>query len=150
MSQSLAALDVHIVFSTKFRVPVLAERFRPDLFRYMSAICKNYRSIPHEIGGLSDHVHVFCSLPRDLAICQLVEQIKVGSSKWMKRQDTSLQGFSWQAGYGAFSVSRSNFARVKNYVVNQEMHHRANSFATEMQNLCIKYQVRFDERYLLD
>ena len=104
----------------------------------------------HKIGGIEDHVHLFTSLPRTLAISDLLEEIKKNSSKWIKTNGDKYKDFSWQKGYGVFSVSASQHSAVTTYITNQKQHHKSLSFQDEYRKFLILNKVPFDERYVWD
>ncbi len=81
---------------------------------------------------------------------QAVEEVKKGSSKWIKTKSSDLARFYWQNGYGAFSVSESNLAGVREYIANQQEHHRRMTFQDELRALFNKHGLAFDERYVWD
>ena len=151
MPQSLANILVHIIYSTKNRVPLLKdEKIRNELYAYKATLLTNNVDSPAiKIGGMSDHVHILCALSRKFAIMNVVNELKSESTKWIKRK-TGLNDFSWQIGYGAFSVSASNRDQVKHYIENQHSHHRQMSFKEEFRVLCEKHGVELDERYVWD
>src|SRR5690606_36176095 len=103
MAQSLANVLLHIVFSTKHRQPWIDTDIEQDLFKYIGGTCNGVGCQSHGVGGADDHIHIACSLSRTLTISKLVEEIKVGSSKWIKTLGDRFADFSWQNGYGAFS-----------------------------------------------
>lgn len=150
MPQSLANLYVHLIFSTKDRYPFLAEEVRPDVHAYMATVLANLNSPAVLINSMPDHVHVLFNMGRTVSLAQVVEDVKKSSSRWMKTQGSGFTKFSWQAGYGAFSVSESNTPKVANYIRNQEEHHRVKSFQDEYREFLVKHQVAFDERYVWD
>ncbi|MDB6149518.1 MAG: transposase [Chthoniobacter sp.] len=151
MPQSLARVVLHIVFSTKNRIPFLQEpELRARLHAYMAGVLQNLACEPILIGGAEDHVHILCNLSRTVAIAGLVEEVKKSPSKWMKGQGPAYSDFYWQSGYGAFSVSQSNVEQVRAYVATQEEHHRNVSFQDELRALCRKHGVEIDERYVWD
>jgi REP element-mobilizing transposase RayT len=151
MPQSLARVVLHVVFSTKNRVPFLRDvELRTRLHAYMAGVLQNIGCEPIVIGGVEDHVHILCNLARTVTIAGLVEEVKKTPSKWMKEQGPSYHDFFWQGGYGAFSVSESNVERVRAYVATQEEHHRKVSFQDEFRALCRKHGVEIDERYVWD
>ncbi len=80
----------------------------------------------------------------------MIEEVKKGSSKWLKTQGSEFLGFHWQAGYGAFSVSQSNVEQVKRYIERQEEHHRTRAFQDEFRAFLKRYGIEFDERYVWD
>ena len=151
MPQSLARVVLHIVFSTKNRVPFLKDAdLRSRLHAYMAGVLQNIGCEPILIGGVEDHVHILCNLSRTITIASLVEEVKKSPSKWMKEQGAAFNDFYWQGGYGAFSVSQSNVEQVRAYIAAQEEHHRKVSFQDEFRTLCRKYGVEIDERYVWD
>src|SRR5262249_40241585 len=98
------------------------------LFGYQAGILHNWDSPALMIGGVADHVHSLFLLSKNHALIKIVEEVKKGSSKWLKMQGPEFQDFHWQNGYGAFSVSPSNAEAVKSYIQNQEEHHRKMTF----------------------
>jgi REP element-mobilizing transposase RayT len=150
MSQSLAKNLVHLVFSTKNRALWIPADMRERLFAYLAGIFKEWDSPALIIGGLDDHVHALFSLSKNHPLKKIVEEVKKGSSKWMKRDGTGNADFYWQNGYAAFSVSMSNVAAVKRYIEQQEEHHRKMTFQDELRALLGRHQVEFDEQYVWD
>jgi putative transposase len=100
------------------------------------------------VGGVADHVHIVTTLPRTISQAELIEQIKKTSSKWVKTLGARYRGFSWQRGYGAFSVRPSQLKAVLQYVDAQQEHHRTRTFQEEYRDLLCKHGVHFDERYV--
>jgi putative transposase len=148
MPQSLADLVVHLVFSTKNRVPFVREDQLPKLFTYLGGSLRDLDSDSLCIGGRPDHVHILFRLSRNHPISKIVEELKKQSSKWAK--SAIRPEFYWQAGYGAFSVSSSNISAVKEYIQNQEEHHRKRTFQDEYRLLLEKHGLGWDERYVWD
>ena len=151
MPQSLARIVLHVVFSTKNRVPFLKNiELRSRFHAYLAGALQQLDCEPVLVDGVEDHVHILCNLSRTITVAKLVEELKKGSSKWMKEQGPAYHDFFWQSGYGAFSVSQSNIERVREYVASQEEHHRKVSFQDEFRALCRKHGIAFDERYVWD
>jgi REP element-mobilizing transposase RayT len=150
MPQSLSKLIVHSIFSTKNREPWLDANVRPRMHAYLATICRELGADFVYVDGVSDHVHIVTSLPRTLSQAQLIEQIKKTSSKWIKTVDAQYWGFSWQRGYGAFSVSPSQLDAVLQYIDGQKEHHRVRTFQEEYRELLRKHGVDFEERYVWD
>ena len=113
MPQSLAKIYIHLVFSTKNREPLLNDAVRSDLHAYMGGILRDLHSSAIEINSESDHAHVLFLLSRTHALSDVVGQLKRGSSGWLKTMGHAFAGFHWQNGYGAFSVSQSSIAKVR-------------------------------------
>ena len=151
MPQSLADVLLHIVFSTKNRVPFLKSRdIREHLDAYFVGTLDNLDCPSAITRSVEDHVHILCHLSRTMTIADLIKEIKTASSAWLKEQDARLHDFHWQAGYGAFSVSRSNVEQVKQYIANQEEHHRTRTFQEEFRLLLERHGIKYDERYVWD
>ncbi|HEY4261906.1 MAG TPA: IS200/IS605 family transposase [Schlesneria sp.] len=150
MPQSLANIYIHLIFSTKERVPSLANEMRPELHAYMATVLANLNSPAVLINSVEDHVHILFNMGRTVTLAQVVEDVKKSSSKWVKNQSSKLASFAWQAGYGGFSVSASNVPSVTSYVRNQEEHHRTKSFQEEFRVFLRKHEIEYDERYVWD
>ena len=150
MSQSLVKNLIHLVYSTKERRPLINKNIIASLHAYQAGIFKQHDCPALIIGGVDDHVHALFSLSKNLALKTIVEEVKKGSSKWIKTQGPEFSNFYWQAGYGAFSVSQSNVAVVVRYIETQETHHHAASFQDELRALFRRHEIEFDERYVWD
>jgi putative transposase len=149
VGQSLSHLLVHSVFSTKERRPFLrSEEVREEIYDYIAGILKNLECHPVKIGGVEDHVHILSSLSKNIAFSELIGRVKGSSSKRLKEK--GIRNFTWQNGYGAFSVSESNVAAVTAYITNQVEHHRRFSYQEEIRELLKRHRVSFDERYVWD
>jgi REP element-mobilizing transposase RayT len=148
MPQSLAKVYVHCVFSTKNRLPLIHENIRLELHSYFIGTLSNLGSYVEEVYANSDHAHILCTLPRTITLAELVSKVKTSSTKWIKRQ--GINNFSWQKGYGVFSVSSSQLEIVKNYIKRQPEHHKKLIFEDEMRTFLKEYNLKFDEQYLWD
>jgi len=148
MSQSLAKIVVHTVFSTQGRVAVLNSPIREDLYAYIAGVLRELESPALKVGGTADHVHILSQLSKNYALVKVVEEAKKGSSKWLKTRSPELAHFHWQVGYGAFSVSEHMIPALVSYIAKQEDHHRMRTFQEEYLMLLEEYQVPYDERYL--
>ena len=114
----------------------------------MAGILKDLDCHPIKIGGVEEHVHVFCSLSKNIALSDSIGRLKGASSKRLKEKGH--RGFGWQIGYGAFSVSESNVESVTAYILNQAEHHRKISYQEEIRKILKRHRVAFDERYVWD
>jgi REP element-mobilizing transposase RayT len=151
MSQSLAKIIVHTVFSTKDRRPYLQDRpLRDEMHAYLGGIVSKLGNHPIIVGGVADHVHLLFALSRTSSPAETVKEVKRGSSLWIKTKNPRLEEFRWQNGYGMFSVGFSQIPDVKLYIANQEGHHRKISFQDEFREFLRRYEVEFDERYVWD
>lgn len=151
MPQSLAKILVHVVFSTKDRRPFLRDKsLREELHRYLGGILAHHDCQTLIIGGVEDHVHLLTTLSRTGTAAEMVKEVKRGSSLWLKTKTPDLQDFAWQNGYGIFSIGFSQVDAVRNYIADQEEHHRRVSFQDEFREFLKRYEVAFDERYVWD
>jgi len=96
MSQSFVQIYVYIVFHTKDNLKLIREDIENELFSYLDGILKNYKSIPLQIGGTSDHIHLLCTLPKTMAPADLAEKVKKSSSKWIKTKGIHYKNFYWK------------------------------------------------------
>jgi len=124
-----------------------------DLHSYLGGICRNLESVPVKMGGTCDHVHALFILSKGMALTELVKTLKANSSAWVKDQakrfyNPMLEKFQWQGGYGAFSVSESQLEVVRQYIADQQEHHREITFREEYLALLKKHKIEYDERYL--
>jgi putative transposase len=149
MPQSLSRVLIHLVFSTKNREPFIATDVRPQLHGYIVGILDHLKSPSIQTGGVGDHVHILFALGRTITQAQIVEEVKKSSSKWMKA-DGGVPEFSWQAGYGAFSIGESQVETVVRYIQNQEEHHRKVTFQDEYRKFLERYKITYDEKYVWD
>jgi REP element-mobilizing transposase RayT len=151
MSQSLSAIYVHMIFSTKDRRPFLTDvPLRQELHAYLAAILKNHECPPVLVGGPTDHVHALFLLSRTDTLADMIAEVKRSSSIWIKTKERDLNAFQWQSGYGAFSVSHSHVGRVCKYIEGQEPHHVRVSFQDEFRLFLRRHNIEFDERYVWD
>jgi putative transposase len=148
MSQSFVQFYAHIVFHTKNNLCLIRQEIEDELYSYLGGILRNLKSVPLRIGGTSDHIHVLCTLPKTMALADLVEELKKSSSKWIKSKGPEYKNFYWQDGYGGFSVSNFHVDVVKNYISNQKEHHFKTSFIDEYKQLLDEYGLTYDEKYL--
>ena len=123
---------------------------RPNLHAYLATVARNAGCEAYRVGGVADHVHLAIRLSRTVAIAGLLEELKTSSSKWLKTQATELRGFSWQRGYGCFSVGPTDLDALRAYIDKQEEHHKTRTFQDEFRMFLKKYGVEHDEAYVWD
>jgi len=151
MAQSLARLWTHLIFSTKERYPFLSDpSVRADMHAYIGTVLRSHDCPTLVVGGTEDHVHSLFTLSRNYSIADIVKEVKRTSSGWIKTISSQYSKFRWQSGYGAFSVSQSYVAQVRNYILRQEQHHRRKTFQDEFRAFLKKYKIEYDERYVWD
>ena len=142
MAHKFPNLIVHLVFSTKNRRDLLQNKeLRRKLWRYFAGIGRNHGISVLASGGTANHVHLLIVLPSDMSAAKAVQVLKANSSRWLGEHGME---FAWQEGYGAFSVSQSNVAAVKEYVERQEIHHAKRSYEDEFLALLSRMGIAHD------
>ncbi|MDQ7780628.1 MAG: IS200/IS605 family transposase [Planctomycetota bacterium] len=147
---SLSRIIAHIIFSTKERWPFIEREVEGELHAYMASVADACGCQAILINGTEDHVHILCVLSRTIPLCDLVEEVKKRSSKWIKTKGRELTRFAWQGGYGAFSLGESNVEAARRYIRNQKEHHRTVTFQEEYRAFLKRYHIEYDERYIWD
>ena len=148
MPDSYTNLLYHIVFSTKDRQPLITPDYEIRLHEYMGGILRNAGGISLALNGTEDHVHLLAKLRPDRAVSDLLRDLKSNSSGWLHDVFPALEDFSWQRGYGAFTVSHSNVEDVQNYIAHQKEHHRKISARDEFIQFLRANAIEFDERFV--
>jgi len=143
MGSSYISNHIHVVFSTKGRVRSIKEQMQPKLWAYIAGIAENHGMHAVKIGGIDDHAHLLINLGAKLGISKAVQLIKTNSSGWMNEHPGPR--FEWQEGYFACSVSRSQVARVTQYIANQREHHRKIDSEEEFRILLKKHGFEYHE-----
>src|SRR5690348_16437783 len=132
MPQSLSAVYIHLVFSTKDRRPSLRDgTVREGLHSYLWSVSKQLECPTILVGGVEDHVHLLERFGRTITQAEWVKELKRVSNHWLKEQGSDYRDFEWQGGYADFSVSQSSLEQVKDYIARQEEHHEKMSFQDE-------------------
>ena len=147
MPHSYTNLLYHIVFATKGRLPLLEIESRPRLYDYLGGAIRGLGGVALEIGGVVDHVHTLVKLRPNIAVSEFLQKLKANSSGWLNR--SRRERFAWQEGYAAFTVSESQVERVRQYISQQEDHHRKVNFTDELMALLRAHHIDFDAAYLL-
>ena len=148
MPKSYTNLLYHLVFSTRDRKPIITAERRPRLYEYVGGIIRECGGISLAIGGMEEHMHLLTKLRPDRALSDILRDLKANSSGWMHDVFPDAKDFSWQKGYGAFTVSTSLVPAVSAYIANQEQHHKKRSFRDEFIEMLRVNEVEFDERFL--
>ena len=139
---------IHFVWSTHDRREWIADPWKDDLNAYMGGIARNKSATLLQAGGMPDHLHLLVSVPPTLSISEMVNAFKSNSSRWIHEKIPRMKIFSWQEGYGAFSVSRSNEEAVANYIRQQKSHHRRRDFKLEFLELLARHNIDYDPQYI--
>jgi Transposase and inactivated derivatives len=147
MPSTHLSLHYHLIFGTKDRAPLIAGEWRNRLHAYMGGTVRTLNGVAEEIGGTIDHVHLLIGLRATHCLADVLREIKAESSRWV-HESIGLRAFSWQEGYGAFTVSASQRGAVKRYIADQEAHHRKRTFQEEYIEFLERHGIDYDETYL--
>jgi REP element-mobilizing transposase RayT len=141
---------IQIVFAVRGRQNFVEERNREEIQKYLTGIIQNRSQKLLAVYCMPDHVHLFVGLKPNMAISDLVRDIKAISSQFISGHKWNSGKFSWQEGYGAFSYSRSHIDHVVKYVLNQGKYHEKRSFKEEYLDFLKKFEIDYEERYLFE
>ncbi len=147
MPSTFTSLNYHLVFSTKDRVPLIAESWESRLHEYLGGTIKGLGGVSLQVGGVEDHVHLLVGLKPTHCLADVLRELKRTSSIWV-HNEIGDNRFTWQTGYAAFTVSPSTCKSVKGYIKNQREHHRQLGFREELVLLLKRAGIEFEDRYL--
>lgn len=148
MGHTAGNIVVHLIFSTKARLPLITSGLRDDLFAHLGGIVREMQGAALIVNGTVDHVHMLVRIRPAQSAAEVARVVKANSSRWVRGKWNT--DFAWQTGYGVFSVSESNVPAVSRYIANQEEHHRKRSFQQELVGFLKKNGIHYDERYMWD
>jgi putative transposase len=149
MANTFTCVRIHVVFSTKNRQRWITPDIEENVWRFLGGVCRDHGAKAIMIGGVEDHVHLLIGLSPSVALSELMRRLKGESSKWISAEWPALVEFSWQDGYGAFSIGQSQVARTIHYIAGQRTHHAKASFEEEFRKFVRMHDLPVDERYLL-
>jgi len=148
MANTYTQIYIHVVFAVEGRQSLIAPEHNAGLQKYITGIVSGQGQKLIAINNMPDHVHMLIGLMPDVALSDLVRDVKAGSSKFINEQRWVNGRFGWQEGFGAFSYARSQLDTVIRYVQNQQKHHAKKSFREEYMELLEKFGVTYDDRYI--
>lgn len=148
MANTYTQVHIQVVFAVKNRSSLIHATWEDALFRYITGIIQNHGHRVLQVNGMPDHVHILFGMKPDQALSDLIKQVKQDSSKWINQQGYVQGRFSWQAGYGAFSYSKSQIPRVVRYIQNQKEHHKKKTFREEYLEFLKAFEIDFNEGYI--
>lgn len=115
-------LNYHIVFATHCRRRLITKDWRPRVHAYIAGVLRKLGAVPLIVGGVSDHVHILTGLRPHHCLSDVMREVKHESSRWV--HENHRRDFAWQKGYSAFTVSPLACEKVRQYIADQEAHHR--------------------------
>jgi REP element-mobilizing transposase RayT len=148
VANTFTSLHYHFVFSTKSREPWIGREVEERVWSFLGGIAHENGMNPILICGMPDHIHMAVGLPATMSVSKAIQQIKGGSSKWLKETFPTMRSFAWQDGYGSFAVSKSVLPELTKYIENQREHHRTKTFQEEFVAILDRHGIAYDERYI--
>ena len=148
MANTYTQIYVQTVFAVSERQCLISRLFKEDLCKYITGIVRNENQQLIAINGMPDHMHILIGLRPDMAISNLVKEIKSASSNFINSKRWVNGRFSWQEGFGAFSYGHSQLTGIINYVRDQERHHARRTFREEYLQFLKKYEIDHNERFI--
>ncbi len=150
MADTYSQIYIHLVFAVEHRQHLISDDWREDLHRLITKIVKEQEQIIVRINSMPDHVHLLIAISPDIALSDLVREIKSGSTNFINDQNWVRGKFPWQNGFGAFSVSKSQVEKTIQYIDNQQEHHQETSFQKGYIDFLNRHDVDYDEQYVFD
>jgi REP-associated tyrosine transposase len=150
MPNTFTQIYIQVVFAVEWRQSLIRPEHKEEIHKYITGILRNKRQKLIEINSMPDHVHMLIGMEPDIAVSDLVREIKKSSTNFINTKHLVRGKFNWQEGFGAFSYSRSSLDSVIRYIRNQEAHHQRTSFKNEYLAMLRKFDIAFDDRYLFD
>ena len=149
MPNTYTQIHIHTIFAVQNRISLIKDSWREELYRYITGIITGHEHKLLQIGGMPDHVHILFGMRPTQSLSDLMKDIKYSSSVWINKNQYVMGKFSWQEGYAAFSYGKSQLKDVINYIINQKQHHTKQTFQDEYLEFLNKFEVEYDEKYIL-
>ena len=150
MANTYTQLHIQFVFAVKYRAALIAKDWNERFHKYITGIFQENKHKMLQINSMPDHIHILIGLRTHQSISSLVQNVKSESSKWVKHNNRCKYPFAWQEGYGAFTYSKSQVPYVIDYINNQEIHHKKETFLDEYRRFLNEAEVEWDEKYIFE
>jgi REP element-mobilizing transposase RayT len=148
MSHSRYQNLIHCVYSTLHRENSIPTALLGELWAYNFGTGKNRKIPVLAVGGIENHIHLCIALPPTMCLADAVSTFKSNSSRWLKEKGA--RDFSWQTGYGAFSISPPQFPAVRRYIDSQREHHKKRTYEEEFLELLKRAGISYDPQDVFD
>ena len=150
MANTYTQIYIQVVFAVQGRQCLIGPKHKEEIYKYITGIVRNQGQKLIAINGVTDHVHLLIGLKPDIALSDLVRDIKSNSSMFINEHRWVRGRFNWQEGFGAFSYGHSQLDSVIQYIQGQEQHHQRRSFKSEYLALLRMFAIAFREEYVFD
>ena len=150
MADTYTQLYIHVIFAVKGRESLIPKPHKEELHKYITGIIDSKNQTVIQINSMPDHLHILVGITPDIAVSDLVRDIKANSSKFINRQRWGAGKFEWQEGFAAFSYAHSQLNTVARYIRNQETHHARQTFREEYIAFLKRFDVPYNPKYVFD
>jgi putative transposase len=150
MANTYTQIHIHAVFTVQNRICLIHNSWKIELYKYITGIIQGQKHKLIAINGTSDHIHALFGMRPNQALSDLTQDIKGDSSGWINKKGFIRGKFSWQEGYGAFSIGKEQIPAFATYIENQEEHHRKKSFLDEYRKLLEDHNIPYNESYIFE
>ncbi len=150
MADTYTQIFYHVVFAVRNRDSLIIPAIKDDLYKYITGIITSQKQKLFIINGMPDHIHILMNCKPNMNLSDNVRDIKEHSTKFINDKRILKRKFYWQAGFGAFTVSKKDVPMILNYIKNQEDHHKKNTFRDEYLHFLQENEIEFKEEYLFD
>ena len=148
MANTYTQIYIQLVFAVEGRRSLIPKEHKVEIYKDMTTVLQNKKQKVMAINSMADHVHLLIGQSPDIALSDLVKDVKIASSKLINDKRWVRGHFNWQLGFGAFSYSRSQVSSVAKYIEDQERHHAKRSFRDEYLTLLKNFDVEYDPTYV--
>ena len=148
MANTYHQIYLQTIFAVKYRKAVINKDWKGNLFGVIGNLINETKCNTIIVNGVEDHVHCFLGLKPVVSVSELMKTVKAKSSKYINDHKLTPQRFEWQEGYGVFSYSQSQVDKVYRYILNQEVHHRKQTFREEYLEFLKNFKIEYDEQYI--
>jgi len=150
MADTYTQIYIQVVFAVQNREVNIPKKNLEELYKYINGIVSNKRQKLLAINGTTNHIHILIGLKPNIAISELVRDIKSNSSNFINHKKWLRGKFKWQEGFGAFSYGHSQLNRIIKYIEKQEEHHKKKTFKEEYFDFLNKFNVEYKKEYVFD
>ena len=148
MANTYHQIYLQTVFAVKYRKAAIDKEWKGNLFGVIGNLINETKCNTIIVNGVEDHVHCLIGLKPVIPVSELMKTVKAKSSKYINDLQLTPQRFEWQEGYGVFSYGQSQLDKVYKYILNQELHHRKQTFREEYLEFLKNFKIEYDEQYI--
>jgi putative transposase len=148
MANTYHQIYLQTVFAVKYRNAVIDKSWKSQLFGVIGNLINEANCKTIIVNGVEDHVHCLLGLKPIVSVSELMKGVKAKASKYVNDHSLTRSRFEWQEGYGVFSYKRSDIDIIFNYILNQEEHHKKQTFRDEYIELLQEFDIPHDIQYV--